>query len=145
MKKNILYYLCAILCTVCLFTACSDDDITIDDVTGTYRGNLSISALAQTMPTSVVVEKAGDNQISVGINSLEITGIKLDPIRVICTLRQDGDDFDLSGSGTVQITGIGELPISVSGDIDGRELDIDIHVAQIPLIGNLSIEFEGNR
>ena len=26
MKKNLFYYLFAVICTVCLFTACSDDD-----------------------------------------------------------------------------------------------------------------------
>lgn len=26
MKKSVFYYLFAVICTVCLFTACSDDD-----------------------------------------------------------------------------------------------------------------------
>ena len=51
MKKNLLY-LCALVCIVSLFVACSNDDdngkkegtsaVTAPAVVGTYRGNLDI-------------------------------------------------------------------------------------------------------
>lgn len=50
MKKSVFYYLFAVICTVCLFTACSDDDdddnkkaLTVDNIVGTYPGDLDIT------------------------------------------------------------------------------------------------------
>ena len=44
MKKNFFYYLFAVICSVALFTSCSDDDavkgLTIDNVVGTFTGDL---------------------------------------------------------------------------------------------------------
>lgn len=49
MKKSVFYYLFAVICTVCLFTACSDDDdddnkvLTVDNIVGTYPGDLDVT------------------------------------------------------------------------------------------------------
>lgn len=49
MKKNLFYYLFAVLCTMPLFTSCSDDDeapvvIPIEDeLAGNYGGALEIT------------------------------------------------------------------------------------------------------
>ena len=47
MKKSI-FYLFAVVCAMCLFTACSDDDdddnksVTVNSVVGTYKGTLKV-------------------------------------------------------------------------------------------------------
>lgn len=49
MKKNLFFYLFAVLCTVSLFTSCSDDDeptVTVPgnvDVAGDYKGALDVT------------------------------------------------------------------------------------------------------
>lgn len=49
MKKNLFFYLFAVLCTVSLFTSCSDDDeptVTVPgnvDVAGDYTGTLDVN------------------------------------------------------------------------------------------------------
>lgn len=48
MNKRLFYYLFAVLCTVTLFTSCSDDDdngkgddqTEVADISGNYKGNL---------------------------------------------------------------------------------------------------------
>lgn len=54
MKKNFFYYLFAVICSVALFTSCSDDDavkgLTIDNVVGTFTGDLSV--LQQPIPNN---------------------------------------------------------------------------------------------
>lgn len=56
MKKNLFYYLFAVICSVALFTSCSDDDdavkrLTIDNVVGTFTGDLSVlQQLSLTLP-----------------------------------------------------------------------------------------------
>ncbi len=47
MKKNLFYYLFAMICSVALFASCSDDDdevtgLTIDQVVGTFTGQLEV-------------------------------------------------------------------------------------------------------
>ena len=62
MKKNLFYYLFAVICSVTLFASCSDDDdddvkgLTIDNVVGTFTGDLKV--LQQPIPnTSITVIK----------------------------------------------------------------------------------------
>ena len=49
MKKNLFFYVFAVLCTMPFFTSCSDDDDPVetvsaaDSVIGDYQGNLSIA------------------------------------------------------------------------------------------------------
>ena len=51
MNKRLFYYLFAVLCTVTLFTSCSDDDdngkgddqTEVADISGNYKGNLVVS------------------------------------------------------------------------------------------------------
>ena len=63
MKKNLFYYLFAMICSVALFASCSDDDdevtgLTIDQVVGTFTGQLEV--LNQSIPgTSIFVTKVG--------------------------------------------------------------------------------------
>lgn len=50
MKKNLFYYLFAVLCTVTLVTSCSDDDgpsdggtsALVGEIAGTYEGQLDV-------------------------------------------------------------------------------------------------------
>lgn len=65
MKKSVFYYLFAVICTVCLFTACSDDDdddnkvLTVDNIVGTYPGDLDVTLagteVAKDVAASIVV------------------------------------------------------------------------------------------
>lgn len=49
MKKNLFYYLFAVICSVGVFTSCSDDDdpdfsqAIEQEIAGTYKGTLDIS------------------------------------------------------------------------------------------------------
>ena len=47
MKKNLFFYLFAVLCTMPLFTSCSDDDAPVvipvdEEIAGNYGGKLDI-------------------------------------------------------------------------------------------------------
>ena len=75
MKKNLFFYLFAVLCTVSLFTSCSDDDeptVTVPgnvDVAGDYKGALNVTLKMETgdvpagnVPAQLVsVTDAGEN------------------------------------------------------------------------------------
>ena len=75
MKKNFFYYLFAVICSVALFTSCSDDDdavkgLTIDNVVGTFTGDLSV--LQQPIPnTSITVIKVDANTVKVALKDFK--------------------------------------------------------------------------
>ena len=68
MKKN-LFYLFALICSMSLFTACSDDDDPVypieEELAGTYKGTLDIeldgTSIANGMPKNITIAKAGNN------------------------------------------------------------------------------------
>ena len=66
MKKSVFYYLFAVICTVCLFTACSDDDdddnkvLTVDNIVGTYPGDLDVTLAGTTSHVASIVIGTGN-------------------------------------------------------------------------------------
>lgn len=148
MKKNLMYYLMAVVCTLCLCTACDDDDddnnnLTVDQVTGNFTGTLTVMGQAVSNNTTVTVTKVDDTHVTVGLASITVGAMTVTNISVPCTLTRDDDDFNLVGSGTTEVTGMGTLPVTVTGDVDSRELDIDITVTDVPQLGTIPVDFDG--
>lgn len=152
MKKNLFYYLFAVICSVALFTSCSDDDdavkgLTIDNVVGTFTGDLSV--LQQPIPnTSITVIKVA-NTVKVALKDFKFGELVIGDITANCkaTLDKEGDDFDLNGQTTLTVAALGnvELPIVIEGEVDAKELDIDINITNVPLLNTLKVEFEGTK
>lgn len=79
MKKSIFYYLFAVVCTVCLFTACSDDDnddkvtLIVDNIVGTYPGKMDIrltgNSVASDIAASITVGKVSDGKVKVSLSN----------------------------------------------------------------------------
>ena len=138
MKKNLFYYLFAVICSVALFTSCSDDDdavkgLTIDNVVGTFTGDLSV--LQQPIPnTSITVIKVDANTVKVALKDFKFGELVIGDITANCkaTLDKEGDDFDLNGQTTLTVAALGnvELPIVIEGEVDAKELDIDINITK---------------
>ena len=154
MKKNLFYYLFAMICSVALFASCSDDDdevtgLTIDQVVGTFTGQLEV--LNQSIPgTSIFVTKVDANTVKVELKDFKFSGLTIGDISAECkvALDREGDDFDLEWTGyfdTVAALGNIELPISITGEVDAKELDIDINITNVPALNTLKVEFEGTK
>ena len=155
MKKSIFYYLFAVVCTVCLFTACSDDDdddnkaiLTVDNIVGTYSGTLQV--LGQPVPNiPISVSKVNAGKVKVELKNFAFSGITVGDISAECTaiLDSDGNEFDLNGAAKVTVAALGniELPITINGDATAKKLDIDINIADIPVMGNIKVEYEGTK
>ena len=96
MKKNLFFYLFAVLCTVSLFTSCSDDDeptVTVPgnvDVAGDYKGALNVTLKMETgdvpagnVPAQLVsVTDAGENMVDLKISNFSFSGMQLGDIEV---------------------------------------------------------------
>lgn len=153
MKKNLFYYLFAMICSVALQTSCSDDDdevtgLTIDQVVGTFTGQLEV--LNQSIPgTSIFVTKVDANTVKVELKDFKFSGLTIGDISAECkvALDREGDDFDLNGQATLTVAALEniELPISITGEVDAKELDIDINITNVPALNTLKVEFEGTK
>lgn len=151
MKKNLFYYLFAMICSVALFASCSDDDdevtgLTIDQVVGTFTGQLEV--LNQSIPgTSIFVTKVDANTVKVELKDFKFSGLTIGDIKCRVALDREGDDFDLNGQATLTVAALGniELPISITGEVDAKELDIDINITNVPALNTLKVEFEGTK
>ncbi|MDE5676983.1 calycin-like domain-containing protein [Phocaeicola sp.] len=152
MKKNLFYYLFAVICSVTLFASCSDDDentgLVIDQVVGTFTGNLEV--LNQTIPnTSISVTKVDANTVKVELKDFTFANMPIGDISADCkaTLDKDGDGFELNGTTTLTVVALGniELPIVITGEVDAKELDIDINITNVPMLNALKVEFEGTK
>jgi hypothetical protein len=151
----LFYYLFAMICSVALFASCSDDDdevtgLTIDQVVGTFTGQLEV--LNQSIPgTSIFVTKVDANTVKVELKDFKFSGLTIGDISAECKvaffLDREGDDFDLNGQATLTVAALGniELPISITGEVDAKELDIDINITNVPALNTLKVEFEGTK
>lgn len=153
MKRNLFYYLFAVVCTVCLCTACSDDDddekvLTLNQVEGTYNGVLEV--IGQSVPNvPISVAKVNESKVTVQLKNFSFSGITIGEISAECTavLDSDGGEFDLRGTTTVKLADLGnvELPVVVEGDVNARKLDIDIIINNVPALGSIKVEYEGTK
>ena len=147
MKKSI-FYLFAVICTMCLFTACSDDDdndgpLTVDSVVGTYKGTLTVLG-APTPDTSISLIKVSDSKVTIELKDFSFLGQSLGDIVVEgCDAKQNGNKMDIDGSGNVSIV-LGTFPVVVDGSSDGKTLNITINIAGTPA-GDLAVSYVGNK
>lgn len=156
MKKSVFYYLFAVICTVCLFTACSDDDdddnkvLTVDNIiVGTYPGDLDVTLagteVAKDVAASIVVTRVDDSKVKVSLSNFTIPGVLPVPMTIdaTCDVVPSTNELKLNGQTTIDMSalGMGELAVVITGDADGKELDLDIAVATMKVV----VDFEGRK
>lgn len=141
MKKSI-FYLFAVVCTVCLFTACSDDDddnnngqLTVDNIAGTYNGSLTVTVggTPTSMPdTKITLSKVNDSKVKVELLDFKFGVVNVGDIVVECAVKENGKKLDVDGTGAVTV-GV-SLPVVVDGDSDGTTLKLNITIAAVGVV-----------
>ena len=160
MKKSYFYYMFALICSTCMFTACGDDDdddvtvesgsatssLTVTDIVGTYDGDMDISIAGTTMfedqSTTIYVEEEDESTVTISLYDFTLAGYLTDglDIQAECTATLSDDEYVLNGTTTVEISG-NEMSVVVSGEADGDELDLDITITYNSIV----VEFEGTK
>ncbi len=154
MKKKLCFLMMAVFFLG--MTACSDDD---DDkkeaVAGTYTGTITVTDEAGTpigeplTGQKITIVDAGKDRINLELKDFKFGELVIGDITANCkaTLDKEGDDFDLNGQTTLTVAALGnvELPIVIEGEVDAKELDIDINITNVPLLNTLKVEFEGTK
>lgn len=165
MKKNLLF-LFAFICSVCVFTACGNDEdesakIPADQLVGVYDGKLNVYLVneGQEIPVTeegglskdVTVSKFTDSSITMELKNLSIAlspggaptslgDIKLED----CIVTGVEGNYQFSKTTTMSIGLIGKCEISLSGTVKGNQMTMEIGVVAVDMAGlNVKVLYVG--
>lgn len=156
MKKN-FFYLFALICSMSLFTACSDDDDPVypieEELAGTYKGELGISvnntSLGPGIVQKVYISKSasGNNQVKLELKNFSFGDFNLGDIQVDpCAVKEQNGTYTFIGSQTLNLAApIGSCPVTVSGTIKGSNISINIGVTVTALQQEVVAKFDGSK
>ena len=138
MKKNLFFYVFAVLCTMPFFTSCSDDDedtpVVIpvsEEIAGNYKGALDVTVDGQKLASvaqRISVAESGDNAINLSIADFSFLGIEVGDIDLNnCALTPNGERYDFTGVTTVEST-ILTADVNATGYFNNGGLHIDLDI-----------------
>ena len=157
MKKNLFFYVFAVLCTMPFFTSCSDDDedtpvvIPVDEeIAGNYKGTLNITVDAVNMPSvsqRISVTEAGSNAINLSIADFAVKGIQVGDINLNnCALTENAGRYEFTGTTSVSATML-TADVDATGYFNNGNLHIDLDIAAT--LGNMNqvvkVTYDGTR
>ena len=155
MKKNLFFYLFAVLCTMPLFTSCSDDDAPVvipvdEEIAGNYKGTLDVTVDGNKLASvvqRVSVSKSGDNAIDLFISDFSFMGIEVGDINLNdCALTPNGERYEFTGvtaiSNTLLTADVNATGYCSNGALH-LDLDIDATLGGQPQ--TVKVVYEGTR
>ena len=150
MKKNLLFLLMAFV--TLNFAACSDDDDKKEDLSGTYKGKLTVLVGTTTMSEldnqSIDLIRTDDTHYTLKLENFKFNeNITVPLIQVNTTIAENGT---ITGSAS-DITVFGELKadVTVSGSVISNKADLNINVTA-PLAESadpiqMTVKFNGTK
>lgn len=137
MKKN-LFYLFALICSMSLFTACSDDDEAPDyskviesEMAGNYKGTLTVTVEGTTMPSEpqkIKIEKAGPSAINLSLANFSFMGITIGDVELKnCVLSQNGNVYTFTGTQDLKVDAL-SCTINAKGTIANSAVKVDMDI-----------------
>lgn len=163
MNKRLFYYLFAVLCTVTLFTSCSDDDdngkgddqTEVADISGNYKGNLVVSINehpADPISQVISITKSGNqtSQVVLSLKNFSFGGQLVGDIEVPCMVEEREGTQSFSGQKNLTFTTpfgqlLGTLPTSVNGTVKDGKISMKIGVTVAALEQVVDVDFDGNK
>ncbi len=155
MKRNYFYLLFMTLCSVCMFTACSSDDddndadkpIVLNDIIGTYKGSLDV--MGSSIDEQLAVEKVDDSHVRVVLKDFSYGPMPIGTISAECSAAKNeaATAYEIYGTTVISVAMLGdaEIPVTIDGDCNGKELDVTISIEDVPMIGELEVDFYGKK
>lgn len=143
MKKR-LFYLFALICSMSLFVACSDDDSTPadysqviqDEIAGGYKGELKVNVMGQDMPSAyqkIMVEKASTTAINLFITDFAFMGIPVGDVELLnCELTPNGNAYTFTGTTTVKVEVAGlDADVEAQGSVANGTLSLNLNIKAV--------------
>lgn len=155
MKKNLFYYLFAVVCSVCVFTACSDDDedttwqlipeITNENVTLTLNEKASVGATAE---LNIMNGESGELTLLNAIYGYPSVKVN------VALQKKDATSYDFSGTANLdaarEALSNSALKVTVNGTVDtAGKMTVDVATSGwaaangVYANDSLSITFDG--
>lgn len=153
MKKN-LFYLFALICSMSLFTSCSDDDDPVypieEEIAGTYKGTLDIelagTPVATGMPKNITIAKVSGNSISLELKDFSFMGNNIGTINLEkCVLKQNGTSYTFTGSQELNLSGIGKCNVDVAGTINNGKAEVNLNIDVLQLGQEVKVVYKGTK
>lgn len=154
MKKN-LFYLFALICSVSLFTSCSDDDDPVypieEELAGTYKGTLDIeldgNPVGVGLPKNITIAKSGNNIISLELKDFSFMGNNLGTIKLEkCALKQSGTSYTFTGEQELNLAnGIGKCNVTLSGTLGAGKAEVNLNIAVQQLGETVKVVYKGDK
>ena len=163
MKKSLFFYLFAVLCTMSLFTSCSDDDDAVslaEIVAGDYDGTLDVAmdmggmsvSVGKDIEETVEVTKVTDAAVDLRIQGFSIIGMDLGNIELKnCQLTEVRDGvYDFTASSNLNVVGMLSATVNGTGEFSGNTLTLNLDITDISLDGNdvtytIDVKYEGTK
>ena len=105
---------------------------------------LAGTEVAKDVAASIVVTRVDDSKVKVSLSNFTIPGVLPVPMTIdaTCDVVPSTNELKLNGH-TIDMSalGMGELAVVITGDADGKELDLDIAVATMKVV----VDFEGRK
>ncbi|MDC2615784.1 MULTISPECIES: PCMD domain-containing protein [Bacteroides] len=163
MKKNLFYYLFAVLCTVTLVTSCSDDDgpsdggtsALVGEIAGTYEGQLDVVMEGIPLATSnqyIFISKDQESKVKLELRDFSIPlAPGEDPVSIgtitVPGIELEGDNSNVvlkSTDAVINHPDLGHLDVTVSGKVVDKKADFLISVVYAEVV-NIKVTFEGQQ
>ncbi|WP_195653336.1 PCMD domain-containing protein [Bacteroides cellulosilyticus] len=153
MKKN-LFYLFALICSMSLFTSCSDDDDPVypieEEIAGTYKGTLDIelagTSVATGMPKNITIAKVSGNSISLELKDFSLMGTNFGTIKLEkCVLKQNGTSYTFTGSQELNLSGVGKCNVDVAGTINNGKAEVNLDIDVLQLGQEVKVVYKGTK
>ena len=161
MKKK-MFYLFALLCSMSLFTACSDDDDAVDyskvieeEIAGNYKGLMDVFyeepelEIAQDMVQKITIKKSSSTSLGLELKNFSITlngatiligDLALDN----CPLTVEGEKYSFSGDAELDLV-VGKCATSIVGSVVGSTIELTIKVNVDNGAMKVRVEYEGTK
>ena len=162
MKKN-LFYLFALICSMSLFTACSDNEdpepnpeSPIDgSIAGDYKGLMDVYyenpeiEIAKDMVQKITLTQSSSSSVSLELKNFAITlnGTSL-PIGDLaiadCVLTVKDEVYSFSGSADLELI-VGKCAVSVTGTVKDKAIELTIKVNVDNGAMEVRVEYKGEK
>lgn len=170
MKKS-LFYLFALICSISLFTACSDDDdngggnggdggdggstVIVDEtIVGSYMGSMDVfyepdTEIASDLRKRIAITKSSDAALGMSLEDFSIdlagTTILIGDVSVSdCPVTLENGIYSFTGESTQTLV-VGECDITLEGTIQNGNVEITIHVSVAGGAMQVRVEYTGSK
>ena len=164
MKKS-LFYLFMLICSVSLFTACSDDDDEgngsgnqlTSQVIGGYKGTLNIYLAAGNeemhigvdIPKNITIAEASKTSVNMELKDFSFMNMDLGTISLQnCELTKDGDNYKFAGKQKLTVQKYSLVAdIDAEGIISGNVVTVNLDIAAklSDLTQNVRVVYSGTK